>query len=314
LDHDRILRAHLAQIAKSVSPIYALTVEVADPEARREAGLLADFVVTEQLPPPKSLDLDADQMRVLRLAVEAAKPDRKCIPYLMERFPVWTAQVSSTARAGFLESLPVLAPAAYDLGDEGMAQVIEAGNVDPALLPCIAEYAMSTADTVRAAARLAQRAASHHRTGLLQTLVDVFPAQKADESREAEKLLPAMRAATEAAGDAAWPAAMELALELTRNDVSSARGTLDSLPGVIRQVPVADLGPYLEDFRMLVEHIGIRVNRICLTELPAWYRRHGSERTRAFVSCACQVAEEYGAVAGQHFLERRTAAAKEMLA
>jgi hypothetical protein len=121
-----------------------------------------------------------------------------------------------------------------------------------------------------------------------------------------------MRAATEAAGEA-WPAAMELALDLARHDTSSARGTLDALAGAARRVPVADLEWYLMDFRMLVRHIGIRVNRICLTDLPAWYRNHGSERTRAFVSCACQAAEEYGAVAGQHFAERRTAAAREML-
>ena len=121
-----------------------------------------------------------------------------------------------------------------------------------------------------------------------------------------------MARATEAAGNV-WVPAMELALKLTAWDVSSARGTLESLPGSLRKVPVAEVGPYLDDFHLLVEHIGIRVNGICLNDLPAWYARYGTERTRAFVSCAGQAARDYGAIAGQYFLERKTAAAKEML-
>jgi hypothetical protein len=313
LNDDDVLRAHLAQMAKSVSPAYGLIAAIADPEAQREAGLLVDFVVSEQLSPPASLDLGADEIRTWRLSVEAAKPDRKCIGYLLQKFPAWSTAVSSTARAAFLETFPKLAPAAYDLNDEGMRLVIESVNVDPALLACVAEYAMTTAESVRAAARMAHRAADQHCTDLMRRLVETFPAQRVDESREAENLLPSMGKALQAAPDEAWQAGMLLALELVARDISSARGTLESLAGVLSKMPVAQAVPYLEDFRMMVEHIGIRINRLCLMDLPQWYARHGVEKTRAFVSCACLAAESFGVVAGQHFAERKTAAAKEML-
>jgi hypothetical protein len=313
LNEDEALRAHLAEMAKASSPVYGLIAAISDPQAQHEAGLLADIVVSEQLSPPSTLDLPAGEIRTWRLSVEAAKPDRKCMGYLLANFPAWTKAVSSTARADFLESFPRLAPAAHDLGDEGMRLVLEAANVDPPLLEAVAEYAMTTAESVRAVARMAHRAANLHQAELMKKLTAVFPAERMEDSREAENLLPSIGKATEAAPEEAWPAAMALALELVARDISSARGTLDSLPGALKKLPLAQAREYLEDFRMMVEHIGIRVNRVCLSELPQWYARHGVERTRAFVSCACRAAESYGVVAGQFFAERKTAAAKGML-
>ena len=307
------MHAHLEEMAKACSPVYAKVRALTDPEAQREAGLLADILVSDQITAPVSLPDSAEILRAMHFSMESAKPDRKCMGYVLRAFPAWVDAVSSTARETFLDVIPKLAPAAADLGDEGMRLIIEAVNVEPKLIECTAAYAMTTGEAIRAVARIAHRAASHHRRDLLEKLVEIFPAGKMEESRDAEHLLPAMARATEAAASNAWVPAMELALKLTARDVSSARGTLESLPASLRKVPVAVVGPYLDDFHLLVEHIGIRVNGICLNELPAWYARHGTERTRAFVSCAAQAGRDYGTVAGQYFLERKTAAAKEML-
>jgi hypothetical protein len=311
--NEEVLREHLAELAKTVSPIYERVASLGDSEAQREAGRLADWIVSEQLEAPAAIPTDAAAVRCLRRSVEATKPDRGCMTYLLESFPKWMASLSSSSRAEFLENFPNLAPAARDLSDKGMGEVIEAIHLDPKLLGHVAAYATTTAEAVRAVARIAQRAANHHRGDLLEKLVEVFPATRMEESKEAEQLLPAMAEATEAVADIAWIPAMELALALAARDVSSARGTLRALPGSLSRVPQGDKGAYLDDFRLLVESIGIRVNGVCLKELPDWYSQGGSQRTREFVSMACETARKYGVLSGQFFLERKTAAARQRL-
>lgn len=312
LSDDPVLRAHLAQLSQAASPIYELIAAIPDLEAQREAGQLADLIVSEQLPSPRSLPANPAELRALRLSVENARPDRRAMHFLLDSFERWLDALSPAARAEFLETFPKLAPAAHDLGEAGMRLMLEAVNLEPKLLGCAAAYAMTTAEAIRAAAALVHRAASHHCGGLVDKLVATFPAERMEESRDAEKLLPALAGAAQAAGDAFAPA-LELALALVARDVSSARGALRSLPGALRGVPAGSEGFYLDDFRLLIEHIGIGVNGVCLTDLPRWYASFGAERTRAFVSRACQAAHAFGRIAGQYFLERKTPAARDML-
>ena len=311
MKHDEILELHLGQLAKSVSPVYGLLAALKDDEARREGGRLADLIIGEQLTVPKELCREAAGLRALRLGVEAAKPDRKCIEFILSKFSGWFDGISSTGRETFVEVFPRLAPAARDLGDDGMRMVIETVNLDAALLAPIASYAMTTGEAIRAIAKLANRASDHHRADLIAKLVEIFPAEKMEVSREAERVVPAVEAATEAAATV-WVPAMELALALITRDFSSAVGTLGGLPGAIGKVPVKDLGPYLDDFRMLVEEIGLSVNGICLQQLPGWYVQRGSEATRAHVALACEAARAYGALAGRSFLEGRTEASRQV--
>ena len=165
-------------MAKACSPIYDLVGALSDPEAQREAGLLADILVSDQLAAPVSLEGTAETIRAMRLSVEAARPDRKCMSYVMRAFPGWVNAVSSTARETFLDALPKLSPATHDLGDEGMRLIVEAVNVEPKLIECASAYAMTTGEAIRAVARLAHRAANHHRAELLEKLVEIFPARR----------------------------------------------------------------------------------------------------------------------------------------
>jgi hypothetical protein len=146
LNTDQVLRDHLEQLSKAESPIYERVAVIDDAGAQREAGLLADTVVHEQLTVPAALPGDAAALRTLRLSVEAAKPDRACMNFLLRSFLSWMDAISSTARGQFLETLPKLAPACGDLGDDGMRLLIEAGNLEPGLLGNAASYAMTTAE------------------------------------------------------------------------------------------------------------------------------------------------------------------------
>jgi hypothetical protein len=313
LNRDEILRNHLAQLAKTVSPVFDLAAAAAGREARIEAGLLADLIVSDQLTPPRALPGRADEIRCLRESVDSARPDRKCAAFILGSFSGWLEAVNSAARAVFLGGFPKLAPAALDLGQDGMRLIIEAVNAEPAVLKAASEYAIADAAGVRAVARIARQAAAHRRADLLERLVAAFPAKALEESADAEKLLAALGRATEAAGEQAWAEAMELGIELISRGLSSARGTLDGLPSALGKVRPEHSTAYLADFAVLVKAIGIRVNGICLKELPGWYATHGPDRTRAFVACACEAANSYGTVAGQCFLERRTQAAREVI-
>jgi len=281
-----------------------------DSSLQSEAGRLIDIILSEQLTPPAQFP-PPDSIPTLRASVEKAKPDRRCMQYLLRSFPAWMGAVSPAARAMFLEVMPDLAPAAYDLNDAGMGMVLEAAASDPAILRPVASYAMTTDKAIRAIAAVARQAAEQRRVDLLQAFAAAFPSEKMEESKDAEKLLPDIRRFTEASK--AWPEAMQLAIALAERSPSTARASAKDAVAVLGKLPAADHGPYLDDFRLIVESIGIRAAGFCLRTLPALYQRHGSEHVRRFVSLACQTANNAGVLAGEAFLNRKTEAARGIL-
>lgn len=303
---DPILQAHREELGAAYRVFDRLDV----PELRREAGLLIDFLQGEQISVPETIGDPAEGLPCLRKSVEAAHPDRKCIAFLLKGFPDWTRAVAPASRETFLRRLPELAPAVYDLGDAGMRTVVEAVSAEPRTLGPIAAYAMTTAGAIRAIAELAHAAAAHQRVDLLEALAEAFPATAMEESKDAERLLPAVAAAATAAGSA-WSEAMELALLLIRNSVSSAYGAFSALPGALRKVP--DTGVYLRDFREISEAVGLRAIGLCLGTLPGWHAKQEREALRRFVALGCEAAREFGALAGMAFLERKTKASKQLL-
>ncbi|MEZ5403871.1 MAG: hypothetical protein R2729_29595 [Bryobacteraceae bacterium] len=273
-------------------PVYALIRDLPE-EFRGDAGKVADVVVAQQFRTPSSLG-PGNGMRCLRLALEAADPDRKCAQFILDGFGGWCASLAPNGRDAFFEEFPTLAPAAADLGEAGMKRVIDCTNRDPRRLACIAAYSMTTKEAVVAMAGLA----SVHSTADLQRFTAAFPAERMEENRDAERLPEAL---------ARVPEALPLACRLVEHDASAAYGTLKRLRGVERPPG------YLEAFERIVETIGIQACGWCLDTLPGLFKKLGAVRAGAAVNQAVEVARRFGAEAGQAFLEGRIAAAKELL-
>ncbi|MBK5295464.1 MAG: hypothetical protein JJE04_27775, partial [Acidobacteriia bacterium] len=155
MSQDQTLNAHLEQLAAAKSPAYRALGRVQDAGLRREAALLLDLLLSEQIAVPPTFPNPVDAVAALRAGVEKAKPDRKCIGYILKSYPAWISALAPHARESFLASFPVLAPAVYDLNDAGMRLVLEAAANDPAILPHVAAYSMTTADAIRAMAGIA---------------------------------------------------------------------------------------------------------------------------------------------------------------
>lgn len=287
--YDSTLRAHLDEL----HPAYRAVHTIADPTLRTEAAKIIDFALTQHLPVP-AIDQASEANGCWRAAIQTAHPDRKCVSYILTNFSAWWKRIEPPARPAFLEGFPHLAPAVHDLSNAGMGHVIQAVNRDPRLLPVIYSYAMTTGEAIRAVARLATSCD----VAQLQKLVDVFPAQRMEASKDAERFLPALGAV---------PDALPLALVLTEHNVSSAYAVCRALKNLDRPPT------YVDDFRLLVECIGISVSGVCLHELPRWHKQHGAEATHRFVQAAAECGRTYGVHAGQQFLERRTQAARQLL-
>jgi hypothetical protein len=303
---DPILQTHLEQLG----PAYRVFDRLSGPHQREAAAALIDFLHSEQFRIPEWFADPPDALPCLRAAVKAAHPDRKCIAFLIERFPGWLSAVAPGSRPAFEEELPNMAPAVFDLNDAGMRLVLEVASADPRALKHIAAYAMTTAEAIRAIAAIAHSAVAHHRIDLLESLVAAFPAAKMEESRDAERLLPAIASAAAAAGPA-WPQLLAAAITLTRLDVSSACGTCKSLPKAIARV--SDPAAYLADVDSILGAIGLRAIGLCLKTLPAWHSIHPVENVRRFVQVACAASREFGVLSGMAFLERKTDAARRLL-
>lgn len=292
----------LAEHASQLDPGYGLLFDnLSDPRLRAEAARLIDFLTGEQIAVPAGLA--PELIPVLRAAVEAAHPDRKCLELVAARFPAWAAMVEGEAsRAAFFEGLPALGPALADLGEEGMGRVIAAVNRDPRLMAAIGSYALTTKEIVTAMARLAASPAVT--VEVVQRLVGAVTMAKMEESKDVERLVPAMTP---------FPDALPALVTLAEKNPSSAYGATKGLAAALKTVGDGARSTYLADFRLLAETVGLSSVGFVLDTLPKMYVKQQAT-ARAFVALAAECAREYGQRAGQAFLERKTAAAKRAAA
>lgn len=286
----------LSEHASQLDPAYRILDTLTDPKLRAEAARLIDFLSGEQIALPERLA--PELIPALRAAVEAAHPDRKCLALVAARFPAWAAMVEGeAARSAFFEGLPALGPAIADLGDDGMSRVIGAVNRDPRLMAAIGSYALTTKEIVVAMARLAASPAVP--VDVLQRLVGAVTLAKMEESKDAERLVPAVTP---------FPDALPALVALAEKNPSSAYGAAKGLGAALKTVGDGARAEFLADFRLLAETVGLSSVGFVLDTLPKYYAR--PQAARAFVRLAADCAREYGQRAGQAFLERRTAAAK----
>jgi hypothetical protein len=291
--------SHLDELGADYSVFAGLT----DPQLRSDAARLVDFLGNEQVAVPPGLASLPEAIPHLRATVEAAHPDRKSMTLAAARCLEWARSVQPESRRPFLESLPVMAPALNDLGEEGMALVIAAANRDPRTVPCIARYAMTTGKIIRA---MAQLAAADAPVELLQRLVGAVTVESMEQSKDAEKLVPAI---------AAVPGSLGLAVTLAENNISSAYGAVSALPKALKAVGAGGgmREAYLDMFQSLAATVGIGCAGFCLDRLPSLLASHGVDKVREFVAAASACARHYGVRAGQAFLERKTRVAAGML-
>ena len=290
LSDNPLLAAHVSEL----DPGYRLLEGVSDPLLRGEATRLIDFLRGEQIAIP--LDVPTDALPYLRAAAESAHPDRKCLGLLAARFGSWLSRITPESRVAFLDGIGSLGPAIADFGDEGMGELIAAVNRDPRLMACISSYALTTKEIVLAIARLAVDAPVEW----IQRLVGAVTVAKMEESKDAERLVPAL---------ALVPDALPAVVTIAERNVSSAYGACKGLPAALKGVEAR--AEYLEDFRTLAGTVGISSVGFALDTLPGLYRKSGLEGGRRLVQLAAECARQYGQSAGQAFLERKTAASRQ---
>ena len=293
LNDNPILSAHVAEL----DPGYRLLEGVSDERLRSDGARLIDFLCGEQIDVP--LDVPAPALPYLRAAAESAHPDRKCLSLLAARFGAWLGQVKPESQRAFLEGIASMGPAVADLGEQGMGDVIRAVNRDPRLMACVGSYAFTTKPIVLAIAKLAVEAPVE----LLQRLVAAVPVGSMEDSKDAERLVPAL---------AQVPEALAAIVALAERNPSSAYGACQGLPTALKKLTAGEARTgFLDDFRLLAETVGISSVGFTLNVLPGLYVKSGFEPTRQFVSLAAECARLYGQRAGQAFLDRKTKASRE---
>lgn len=244
-------------LARALSPAYGALRAFATAELRGHAAAVIDLIVEERLGVPGGfLDemariaaMPAHEAEVVLDAwagtVAGAKPDRGTMKFALERFPVWCRECGAGAKEAWLAGIVKLAPAVKGLGDEGMAELCRAVELSGdsyaghKLMESAASYAMTTDEAIRAVASMALAAVLHQRADLWLVLAQAFPAERMEESRDAEKLPEAMAKMVRAAGEEAV-AALELAAVLAAGNASGARAACERLaaqakPGLFPQ-------------------------------------------------------------------------------
>ncbi len=337
----QILNRHRQEMEQQKFPIYQIfdQLEQTDLSANdlatlcKETAKLAEVVVSQELEfgPEILQTVDSilksgmpeakETLAAWNAALKAARDaSRRSMKTMFSGFSRWLQEVDRAARGPFFEVLPKLAPSMQQLGVEGMLEILrsvkslDAPEDRQKLLKCVADYGSTTFKVILGVCNISHKALKWERVDYLERLKKTVPAEKMMEDYHAEKLIPAFAQLSETCaerGKDLWCQAMELILLIAEENYSSAYATARKLS--LEKISPDTASAYLEDFVKLVKSIGIRVIGFGLKQLPELYEKYGTERTRTFVEAAVSAAEAYGAMAGQWFLERRTAAAREML-
>jgi hypothetical protein len=292
-------RSFLDELVSKVSPAYEIFRGTGEGESQAvTAGKLVDVIVAEKLRVPDGFAAQAalgDQaLEAWSNAVEGAKPYRNSMQLILDRFPAWWSGTTIAGRVALVKHLPSLGPAAFDVGDAGIVDLLAAGE---AALACAASYALADKPAVQAIAKVARAGASDPErcSAVLGALAAAFPISLIEECREAERFLPALGKAVDAAGSG-WAEAVELATLLVKNDPSSAYGVLEAVPKALA-VAKADKQAYLAQFTALVKAMGNRASGVGLKRLPA------SSHAAPVVEQALRLAGQYGVNAAERYLE-----------
>lgn len=227
-------------------------------------------------------------------AISAAEPSRDAIRVLLSGFPRWTRTLSANGVGAFGAVMPVLAPFAAELKDEGVQAVVSI--LSDTVASTAAVYRESSGEIILAAARIV-----HIAPGEADRMATIAAPEKIFEIKEGEKLLPAIAAA----GAKHGADAVELCLNVAEQSFSSAVHVAGKVAG-IAQVPRG----YLDAFNRIVKHAGISMVRFGLKQLPERFEKNGVESTLRFVDQGVAIGKRYGQIAAQEFFEEKTAAAR----
>jgi hypothetical protein len=341
MNEDDVVARHRKEMIGRTSPIYGLfdiVEESAFPlevklRITHEASIIAEIVISQGL--RVRTEVRATAMSALapgardaelafeawRAALEGARPSRRGMDLVLNAFGHWLGISTADVRGPFLETLPALGPRIGDMGSSGIEQVLTAATSLPIgdarqLFSCLAAYATNAPDVISAVCHIGLEALELGHEEVLADLEAIIPPGHVGESKDSERLITSLAKVGKACrsrGEEIWCRAMNLVLSLGTRNHSSAYVTARRLAKSLEQMPSETVLAYLEDFRILVDAIGIRVVGFSLRELPRLYEKYGRARTHAFVHAAASAAGSYGTTAGQWFYERKTGAAKEYL-
>lgn len=294
----------IGELTRNLSPAYAILRKIEDPAIAREAGLLIDHLRQEQISFTSEIDEgiasilalpDEDRAaaaRCWRRFVKSAHPDRRAIEAALRGFVSCLKRADAPLREPLFEGLPALGPAASVLAGELLDTLVGALNHSGPgnarlVIGFAGAFANTSPDIARSGARIASTCAKAHREHLLESLLAAFPPAHVFDTREHERLLPAMAPLP--------PSALAVLLVIIPANVSSAADTARRLPPVLAKHP--DPEAYLRAFREVVSCLGIRAVGFCLSRLP-------SLDAGRVAAVARETSAMAGILAAEHFLRQ----------
>ena len=247
-----------------------------------------------------------------------AVPDRTGMTLALGSFADWLGGCPD-AEDALCTAFPRIAPVLGELRSVGVAALLAVTRTsrNPSrLLEAVAAYGSTDAATVTAVASLGALTEAWQDNNVLERLLQVIPQDRTDADRDAERVIPAIQAFAQTCAqrsEAHARASIETSLTLAAGGTSSAYAFATAGLRVWSHLEPETSLPWLEDTQLLARSSGIRCVGFILKTLPGMYAQYGINKTRKFVRAATEIAETYGITAGQHFYERRTAAARASL-
>lgn len=345
MTNDAVAPKHLAELIRNSSKLYGLIAELETlvPDEAQRADMspdvagIVEFGIWQELHPAAEKVKDclgiavagipplspAETVSAWREALEAGLPSRRSCVMVYETYADWLNAIPETARRAIANGIPTLAAFLADFGAKRLPEVIETlasfESHDSAkrLMTSLKLYEETDASILLGALRVSSALIKAGDTALLEELEKTVTIEEMMESHDACRLLPELGhlvQEVEPLGDGMVAIVVDAIVSTAKQNVSSAFAATRSLRGLPDSMSDDVAAACVRAIARILKTAGNRALGACARRLPKLYARHGIGKMDAFIEAAADVSTLYGTTAGIRFLERRTAAAREMLA
>jgi hypothetical protein len=184
------------------------------------------------------------------------------------------------------------------------------------LMTSLKLYEETDANIMLGALRVASALIRAGESALLEELEKAVTLDEMMESHDACRLLPELGhlvQEVEPLGEGMVAIVVDAIVSSAKQNISSAFAATRSLRALPDSMSDDVAAACVRAIARILKAAGNRALGACARKLPKLYARHGIDKMDAFIDAAAEVSTLYGTTAGIWFLERRTAAAREML-
>lgn len=315
--------------------LFSIAAELDGPDEREQAysilRKIVDVLMSNGLEKKKSLveplveiskrrrESAMEMLDAVNSALQRVSGSKKQVSGILRGLQDWIVPLPDSSLHGFLRWFPVVAPGLAGLNSreyERVTKFIDQQSDSDRLLDWSLVWACGGSHVLLGALNTVSTLIALDSTSVLLENPNAGALARRSNQTDAQstiKMMGEMCCCFRKREPELISAIIQLILQVSAQSLGSGYLTAERLPSALGIVPEEAQLMYIGDFLALYEAIGPSATGHCVSVLPRHYERLGADIAHAFAQEAAEAGRRYGRIAGEWYLEARTAASRGML-